>query len=80
MTKRKIGAVCGSALLIAAAVVVALRERQQVLLPEVPVAQTPADMRVKTVERKAEPVEQRIWTLFASRAHLRACAPTLYRL
>ena len=51
MTKRKIGAVCGTALLIAAAVVVTLRERQSVPLPEVPVAQTPADVRVKAVER-----------------------------
>ena len=52
MTKRKIGAVCGTALLIAAAVVVALRERlQPVPLPEVPVAQTPADVRVEAVER-----------------------------
>ena len=40
---------CGAALLIAAAVVVALLERQQAPLPEVPVAQTPADVRVKAV-------------------------------
>lgn len=34
-------------------------------------AQTPAEVCVKAVERKSEPVEQHIWTLFASRAHLR---------
>ena len=49
---RGIVIVCGTALLIAAAGVVALRERlQPVPLPEVPVAQTPADVRVKAVER-----------------------------
>ncbi len=42
---------CGTALLIAAAVVVALRERQTVPLPEVSVAQTPGEVRVKAVER-----------------------------
>ena len=48
---------CGAALLLAAAVVVALRERRQPLpSPEVPVAQTPADVRVKAVERKVETV------------------------
>ena len=50
MTKRKIGAVCGTALLIAAAVVVALREQQSVPLPDVPPA-SPAEVRVKAVER-----------------------------
>ena len=48
---------CGTALLIAAAVVVALRERQP-SLPEVPEAQTPAEVRVKAVERKTETVER----------------------
>ncbi len=44
---------CGTALLIAAAVVVALRGRRQPLpSPELPVAQTPAEVRVKAVERK----------------------------
>ena len=47
---------CGTALLIAAAVVVALRERQTVPLPEVPVAQAPAEVRVKAVERKSTTV------------------------
>ena len=54
MTKWKIVAICGTALLIAAAVVVALREQlQPVPLPEVPVAQTPAEVRVKAVERNS---------------------------
>ena len=49
--------VCGSALLLAAAVavVVASRNRRQPLpLPDVPVAVSPAEVRVKAVERKAE--------------------------
>ena len=47
--------VCVTALLIAAAVVVALRERRQTVPPpEVPVAQTPAEVRVKAVEGKDE--------------------------
>ena len=58
MPKRMIGAVFGTALLIAAAVVVALRERQPVPPPEAPVAQTPAAVRVKAVERKGETVER----------------------
>ena len=49
---------CGAALLIAAAVVVALRERQQAPLPDVPAAQTLAEVRVKAVERKTEPVAE----------------------
>ncbi len=57
MTKRKIGAVCVTALLIAAAVVVALRERRQTVpRPDVPVAASPAEVRVKAVERKSAPV------------------------
>ena len=48
----------GSALLIAAAVVVALRERQPVSKPEAPVAQTPVEVRVKAVERKTGPVAE----------------------
>ena len=51
MTKRLIEIVSGAALLIAAAVVVALRERQQAPLPEAPAAQTSAEVRVKAVER-----------------------------
>ena len=57
MPKRMIGAVFGTALLIAAAVVVALRERQPAPLPEAPVAQTPAEVRVKAVERKGETLD-----------------------
>ena len=51
MIRRKIVVSFGIALLIAAAVVVALREQQSVPLPDVPVAQTPAAVRVKAVER-----------------------------
>ena len=58
MIKRMIVIFSGSALLIAAAVVVALRERQPAPLPEAPVAQTPAEVRVKAVERKAELVKR----------------------
>ena len=53
--------VCMTALLLSAAVavVVALRNRQQPAPPpELPVAQTPADVRVKAVEWKAELVER----------------------
>ena len=56
MNRRKIGAVCGTALLIAAAVavVVGSRNRQQPAPPpDVPVAQTPAEVRVKAVERNS---------------------------
>ena len=58
MNRLKIVTVCGTALLIAAAVVVALRERHQAPLPDVPVAQRPAEVRVKAVERKTETVER----------------------
>jgi CubicO group peptidase (beta-lactamase class C family) len=58
---RKWGVVisCGIALLIAAvvAVVVASRNRHQPAPPpDVPVVQTPAEVRVKAVERKVETV------------------------
>ena len=56
MNRRIIAIACGVALLIAAAVVVALHERQSVPLPEVPVAQTPVEVRVKAVERKSTTV------------------------
>ena len=50
---------CGASLLITAAVVVVMRERRQAVPPpEVPVAQTPAEVRVKAVERKTEAVER----------------------
>ena len=61
MNRVKRVVVYGAALLIAAAVavVVASRNRQQPALPpDVPVAQTPAEVRVKAVERKTGPVEQ----------------------
>ena len=51
MSRRMLVIVCGTVLLIAAAVVVALRERHQAPLPDVPVAQAPAEVRVKAVER-----------------------------
>ena len=51
MPKRMIGAACGTVLLIAAAVVVALRERQPLPVPEAQVTQPPAEVRVKAVER-----------------------------
>ena len=47
----------GSALLIAVAVVVALRERRPAPLPEAPVAQAPAEVRVKAVERNVETLD-----------------------
>ena len=58
MKKRLIVIVFGTVLLIAVAVVVALRERQPVSKPEAPVAQTPAEVRVKAVERKTGPVAE----------------------
>jgi len=52
---------CGTALLIAAAVVVAIRERQPALpMPEASVSQTPAEVRVKAVERKTETVDHEV--------------------
>jgi len=63
MIKRKIGAVCGSALLVVAvvAVVVASRNRRQPLpSPDVPVAASPAEVRVKAVERKPEPSDHEV--------------------
>ena len=58
MPKRMIGAACGTALLIAVAVVVALRDRRrEVSLPDVPVAASPAEVRVKAVERKGETLD-----------------------
>ena len=54
---RSISIVFGTALLIAAAVVVALRERRPAPLPEAPVAQAPAEVRVKAVERNVETLD-----------------------
>ena len=61
MNRLKIVTVCGAALLIVAAVavVVAPRNRQQPAPPpDVPVAASPAEVRVKAVERKAELVKR----------------------
>ena len=61
MNRRLKVTVCGTALLIAAAVgaVVASRNRRQPLPPpDVPVAASPAEVRVKAVERKAELVKR----------------------
>ena len=63
MTKRLIVIACGTALLIAAAVgvAVALRNRRQPLsLPNVPVAASPAEVRIKAVERKPEPTDHEV--------------------
>ena len=57
MNRPRIVIACGAVLLIAAAVVVALRERQSVPLPEVPEAQTPAEVCVKAVERNVETLD-----------------------
>ena len=58
MTKRLIAIICGMALLIAAAVVVALRERRQTVpRPDVPVAASPEEVRVKAVERNVETLD-----------------------
>ena len=58
MNRLKIVVVCGAALLIAAAVVVASRGRsREVPLPEVPSVVPTVEVRVKAVERKAEMVE-----------------------
>ena len=52
--------VCGTALLIAVAGVVAMRERwQTVPSPEVPVAVSPAEVCVKAVERELETIDSR---------------------
>ncbi len=61
MNRRKVVIVCGAALLMAAAVVVlALRERQPAPPPEVPVAAAPAEVWVKAVERKPEPLDHKV--------------------
>ena len=63
MPKRMIGAACGTALLIAAAVgvVVASRNRQQLdPPPDVPVSPCPTEVRIKAVERKPEPSDHEV--------------------
>ena len=59
MTKRVIVITCGTALLIAVAVVVAMRERRQPApLADVPESPCPVEVRVKAVERNSDPVER----------------------
>jgi hypothetical protein len=61
MSRRMLVIVCGTVLLIAAAVavVVASRNRRQPAPPpDVPVVASPAEVRVKAVERKAETVAE----------------------
>lgn len=59
VNRLKIVVVSGAALLIAAAVVVASRgRRREVPLPEVSAVVPVTEVRVKAVERKAEPLEQ----------------------
>jgi hypothetical protein len=63
MNRQMIVMLCGAALLIAAAVgvVVASRNRRQPLPPpDVPVAALPAEVRVKAVERKPEPMDHEV--------------------
>ena len=60
MNRLKIVTVCGAALLIAAAVAVVVASRslrQPVPLPDVPVAASPAEVRVKAVERNVETLD-----------------------
>ena len=55
---RSISIVFGTALLIAVAVVVVMRERRQTVPPpDVPVAASPAEVRVKAVERNVETLD-----------------------
>ena len=63
MTRQLIVIVCGTALLVVAAVgvVVASRNRRQPLPPpDVPVSPCPAEVRVKAVERKPEPMDHEV--------------------
>ena len=63
MNRRIIAIACGASLLIAAAVgvVVASRNhRQPAPPPDVPVAASPAEVRVKAVERKPEPSDHEV--------------------
>ena len=61
MNRRKIVVVCGAALLIAAAVVIALRDRSRVVpLPEVSAVVPVTEVRVKAVERKLEPMDHEV--------------------
>ena len=78
MIKRKIAIICGVMLLVAAvAVVVASRNRQQPASPpDVPLAQTPAEVRVKAVERNVETRDlSNVETAKFSNKRLRRAAP-----
>ena len=71
---------CGSALLIAAAVavVVALRNRQQPAPPpDAPVAALPAEVRVKAVERKPEPMDHEVVEASSAIAIVCGADPTI---
>ena len=71
--------VCGTALLIAAAVgVAALRNRRQPAPPpDVPVAALPAEVRVKAVERKPEPLDHEVVEASSAVAIVRTKGRTL---
>src|SRR5574344_504698 len=58
MNRSSIVIVCGIALLITAVLLVVLRERRPAPLPELRGAQTPAEVRVKAVERKGETIAE----------------------
>ena len=61
MNRRIIAIACGASLLIAAAVLVALRERRQTVpRPDVPESPCPVEVRVKAVERKPEPSDHEV--------------------
>ena len=79
MTKRTIVIFCVSALPILAAVsvVVASRNRQQQAPPpDVPVAASPAEVRVKAVERKPEPSDHEVVEVSAAVAIVCGDDPT----
>jgi hypothetical protein len=60
MNRRLKVTVCGSALLIAVVVAIGIASRslrQPVPLPDVPVSASPAEVRVKAVERKGETLD-----------------------
>ena len=79
MNRPKIVTVCGAVLLIAAAVavVVALRNRQQPAPPpDAPVAALPAEVRVKAVERKPEPLDHEVVEASSAVAIVRGADPT----
>ena len=59
MTKFRLGIACVAAIVVVAVVVVSSSNRSKSgIMPEVLVVQTPAEVRIKSVERKAEPVSE----------------------